>query len=224
MTTKGSKITPKVLVQHHCSPPLSAEQMAHWMNDVRKRFSKQYIKMQTDLQEQSLYQERIQGYKSSIQSDTERNIQEQQQEAVRIAQEAVEQERQQQLQQRRITFLKNLPEPPGPDEGNNVMTISVRDLRGKSENRRFTLDTPLEMVFNWVDATFELERECIVLTTMNGKHSFTWHDNVQDQATTITLKETGLGRMVGFRVTEMMKEDGKEQVTEKNKDEISTTE
>lgn len=175
------------------------------MNELRKRFSKQYAAMQLEMREAQLLQERREGYKSSVQSDTERKLREKKEEAERLAKEKIEKERLDALEKRREEFLQSLPEPPGP-EVKDAITISIRCSDGRTEKRRFESDVQLSLVFNWADATFKMEREVTILTTMNGKQTFSWDDASEEKS----LKEAGLGRMVGFRVTEK-KEEGKDE-------------
>ncbi|CAB9514384.1 UBX domain-containing protein [Seminavis robusta] len=191
------KIAPKVLAQHHCSPPPSADTMMEWLNDLRKRHAKQYDKMQLDRREAQLYQERKAGYQESVKSDVDRKIREKKEEEERIAKEKAEKERLAALEQRRKELLESLPEEP--KAGNkDAMTLSIRLADGRSGKRRFAKETELSIVFNWVDASFQMERETVVLTTMNGKQTFNWEDTTDEK----TLADAGLGRMVGFRVSE----------------------
>lgn len=205
------KIAPKVLAQHHCSPPPSTESMAQWMNELRKRFSKQYATMQLELTEVQLYQERKDGYKSSVQDDVERKVREKKEEAERLAKEEAEKDRLETLEKRREEFIEALPEEPDAKATDSI-TLSVRSPDGRSEKRRFAPNTQLSVIFNWVDGTFKMEREVAVLTTMNGKQTFSWDDASEEK----TLKEAGLGRMVGFRVTEKKEEEKDDSSDEDN--------
>lgn len=200
-----AKVAPKVLAQHHCSPPPSAESMAQWMNELRRRHSKQYAIMQTEVREVQLHKERKEGYKESMQSDWERKIREKKEEEERLIKEKAEQERLESLERRRVGFLESLPEEPGLG-ARGAITLSIRHEDGRSEKRKFAPDTQLNIVFNWVDASFKMEREIVVLTTMNGKQSFSWENASEEK----TLKEAGLGRMVGFRVSEKKAEEDSE--------------
>lgn len=204
-----------MLVQHHCNPPPSPEAMATWMNELRKRHAKEYVIMQKDLREAQISKERQEGYKESIQSDVERKIREKKQEEERLAKEKAEKERLEALEVRRKEFLESLPEEPGR-EVKDAITLSVRHSNGQSDKRRFDPDTQLSVVFNWVDAVFEVERELVVLATMNGKQSFSWED-VEEK----TLKEAKLGRMVGFRISEKKVDDEKQQDTKEAEEESS---
>ena len=60
-----------------------------------------------------------------------------------------------------------------------------------------------------------MERETVVLTTMNGKQKFTWDENTLKE----TLEETGLGRMTAFRVTVQPKEDPEKESSAKKVEE-----
>lgn len=190
------KLVPKLLAQHHCSPPPSAESMAAYLNALRKRHAKQYAAMHHDLKEARLYKERTQGYRSSVESDIQRREAEKRETEEQEAREKAELERLEALQQRREELRASLPSEPGKDIA-EAMTVALRFVDGRSGQRRFLPDTPLHTVFNWVDATYEMEREVVVLTTMNGQKTFTWKEN---DAT--ILRDSGLSRMTGLRVTE----------------------
>ena len=159
--------------------------------------------MQLELREAQLFQERKEGYKSSVQNDLERKVREKKEEAERLAKEQAEKERLEALEKRREEFARSLPEEPGP-KAKDAITMSIRFSDGRSEKRRFASDTQLSVVFNWVDVSFKMERELVILTTMNGKQTFSWDDASEEK----TLKEAGLGRMVGFRVTKKEEKKG----------------
>lgn len=211
------KITPRVLSQHHCNPPPSAESMAAWLNTLRKRHAKQFAAMQHDVRETRLLQERMEGYRSSMEDDRDRERREQEEEEARKAKERAERERRERLEQRRNELRASLPEEPGSDEP-NVMTVALRFPDGRHGRRRFGDDTDMNVVFNWVDATFGMEREKIVLSTMNGRQNFTFREE-DDEGEMITLKGAGLGRLTGFRVTEIKEESQGEEETADTADE-----
>jgi hypothetical protein len=187
-------IVPRLLAQHHCSPPPSPLMMAAWLNALRKRHAKQYATMQLDLKEQLLHVERVEGYKESIQSDTERQARERREELKRIAKQQAEEERLEAIQQRRGDLRATMPDEP-PKDAPDARTVALRLADGRSSQRRFNAQTPLSAIFNWVDVTFEIERETVVLTTMNGASSYEWKDSDS------TLEDTSFGRMTGLRVT-----------------------
>jgi len=193
----SDKMIPKVLAQHHCNPPMKAESMASWMNALRKRHGKQYQGMQTDLNELELYQERQEGYINSVQSDNERKQKEAEEEAERKAQEIKEAARQAEIDSRRQELQQSLPEDV--KKGNDVKKIALRFSDGRSGQRGFASDQPLSVVFDWVDAMFEIERETVVLTTLNGKQTFSW--NGEEMKSGKTLQDAGLNKMTAFRVT-----------------------
>ena len=195
------KLVPRLLAQHHCSPPPTPESMAAWLNALRKRHAKQFASMQHELKEVQLYKERQHGYRSSVQNDLKRQEQEQRAEEERLAKEATEQARQERLSQRRVELLASLPPEP-PKEFS--FTIALRFANGNSGQRRFAPDTLLTVVFSWVDAMYDMERELVVLTTMNGQKSFAW-----DDLGTLTLEKAGLGRMTGLRVSQKTDVDDK---------------
>jgi UBX domain len=193
--TGSPRLVPRLLAQHHCTPPPAPQTMAAWLNAMRKRHAKQYKIMQDDLKEVEWYKERTQGYKASMQSDKDREERQEREEQERLAREEAERARLEAIVKRRTVLLETLLEEPDK-EYKNIRTIALRFADGKSGQRRFPDSTTLEAVFNWVDAMFALERERVVLTTMNGSKSFRWED--RDQA----LSSTGLARMAGLRVSE----------------------
>jgi hypothetical protein len=189
------QIVPKLLAQHHCSPPPSSETMATWLNALRKRHAKQYASMQLQSREAQYFKDRNEGYKESLKSDKEREEREAREEAERIAKEKAEKERQETIKKRREELRDLLTDEPGNDAA-DTKTISLRLADGRFGKRRFAADAELADVFNWLDVTFEIERESVQLTTMNGKSSFSWEGGDS------TLAEAGLGRMAGLRVIE----------------------
>jgi hypothetical protein len=196
-STGTAKIAPRLLAQHHCSPPPTPETMAAWLNALRKRHAKQFAAMHHEQKESQLFRERQEGYKSSIVSDVERRQQEKVEAAAKLAEQEAEKERIAALEERRETLKESLPEEPSKDD-KEAMTIALRFTDGRAGQRRFDSTTPIMTVFNWVDAHYEMEREQITLTTMNGQKTFSWGDMDESQ----TLAEAGLGRMTGLRVIE----------------------
>ena len=188
------KMAPRLLAQHHCSPPPSAETMAAWLNALRKRHAKQYATMHTELKELELFHERKQGYKESVKADIEMKEKEEREAAERKAREEAEKKRAEEIRERREIIRDNLPEEP-PKSDKDARTIALRLADGRSAQRRFAPDTSLETVFGWIDVTFEEEQENVTLTTMNGKLSFIWEDK------DTTLQESGLPKMAALRVT-----------------------
>ena len=178
--------------------------MAAWLNALRKRHAKQYSAMQKELKEMKWYKERKEGYHDSVQSDVKREEREKEEEEKRLADEEAEKERLEALEKRREELKSSLPEE---DTSSDAKKIAVRFPDGRSGQRRFSPDQPLSDIFNWVDAMYEMEREKVVLTTMNGQKTFSWDEETNDQS----LDEAGLGRMAGFRVSEKKEEDSNEE-------------
>jgi hypothetical protein len=195
LDSKGiPKVVPRLLAQHHCSPPPSPVQMSAWLNALRKRHAKQFGTMQLELRETMFYKDRKEGYIDSMQSDKDRLERERKEKAERVAKEKAEQAQRDALVKRREELRASLPDEPGKDvEG--VKTVALRLADGQSCQRRFAPDVKISTLFDWVDATFEIERETVILTTMNGQNTFSWDSSSQ------TLEEAGLGRLVGLRVT-----------------------
>jgi hypothetical protein len=202
------KITAKVLAQHHCSPPPASSLMVKWLNALRKRHAKQYNAMQTEMKEIQYFKERKVGYRDSVDNDIQRIEREAKEEAERMVKAKAEIERMAAIQKRREELKSSLPPE---DKSDKAKTVALRFADGKSGQRKFAPDTPLSTVFDWVDAMFEIERETVVLTTLNGKQTFSWDDADSKKE---TLEQAGLGRMIGLRVTE-----NKPEASEKEKEE-----
>jgi hypothetical protein len=166
--------------------------MASWLNALRKRHGKQYTAMQTVLKELQYFKERKEGYTESKKSDKERQKREKEEEEKRLAAEKAEQERQEELEKRRKELKEALPEE---SKAKDAKKVALRFADGRSGQRRFDPDQPLTDIFNWVDAIFEIERETVILTTMNGKQKFEWEEGEK------TLEEAGLGKNTGLRVS-----------------------
>lgn len=190
-----TRMIPKILAQHHCGPPPDETMMVGWLKSFRKRHGKQYTIMQTELKELGYWKERKEGYSDSVKSDTERKQREKELEEKKLAEEKAEKERLEAIEARRAELKESLPDD---DTSSGAKKVAVRFADGRSEQRGFAADETLTTIFNWVDVTFEMERERVILTTMNGKKSFSWDDETNDQ----TLEEAGLGKKTGFRVSE----------------------
>jgi UBX domain len=178
--------------------------MATWMNTIRKRNAQYYVALQKDAKELEIYKERTEGYTESVKSDTERKIEEAKLKAEQKAKEEAEAKRQKEIRDRRKELKKSLPEDV--KTGADVKKVSLRFADGRSGQRGFSSDQPLSVLFNWVDAMFEMERETVVLTTLNGKMTFSWDEETVNET---TLEEAGLGKMTAFRVSVKTEEDGK---------------
>jgi hypothetical protein len=184
--------------------------MASWLDSLRKRHAKQYSAMQTDLKEAQYYQERQEGYSKSVKNDNERKQREKEEKAKRLAEEEAEKERQEAIVKRRQELQESLPEE---DKSKEAKKIALRFADGRSGQRQFSPKQPISDLFNWVDAMYEIEREKVVLTAMNGKQTFAWNE----EENTKSLKEAGLGKSTGFRVTE--KKEEAEEKDEEDSDE-----
>lgn len=165
------------------------------MNTLRKRHSNYYQALQNDAKELKFFKERTEGYVESSKSDKERKIQEAKEKAEQKAKEEAAAKRQKELEKRRAELKKELPDD---NTGSDVKKVSLRFADGRSGQRGFASDQPLSILFNWVDAMYEIERETVILTTLNGKMTFSWDDANNDT----TLENAGLGKMTAFRVSE----------------------
>jgi UBX domain len=212
--TGAVQLVPCLLAQHHCSPPPPPKTMAAWLNALRKRHARQYVEMQTQLQELEHFRQRQEGYHSSVTSDTAQRAKEHREAAERQAEQAAAKLHKESILARRQELRKALPLEPDADMP-NVKTIALRLPNGQSAQRRFAPETKLETLFNWVDVDFEMERETVVLTTLNGQQSFSWHDSViaadVDGNNEKTLADAGLSKMTGLRVTKHKKKEPAEQ-------------
>jgi UBX domain len=207
-------IVPRLLAQHHCTPPPNPEKLVQWLRTIRKRSFKYYAILQKHQQELLWQQERIVGYKKSVQSDIEHNERAilEAREKQRIAEQ--EKVRVQYIQQRRknllealnnVTIAENDASNTGSRDDGNVIftTVALRFGDGRTGTRRFTKEATLQDIFHWVDAIFEIERESVILQTMNGKRTFYWHDDDDDDnggSMKVTILDSGLGKMFGLRV------------------------
>ena len=177
--------------------------------------------MQAERKEVQYFKERKEGYLESVQSDVQRRKEEEEEEAERMAKEQAERERKEAIANRREELKLSLP--PEVKNGVKSKTIALRFGDGRSGQRRFASNTPFTTIFNWVDAIYEIERELVVLTTLNGKQTFSWDDDIVCNK---TLDEAGLGRNTGFRVIEKKQEESTEsdrkEKTEANDEETNT--
>ncbi len=204
-TLGNPKIVPKVLAQHHCNPPPSPKSLSSWLDSLRKRHGKQYTAMQTELREIAFMKECTKGYESSMKQDRERVEKEREEKERKLEEERLRKEKEEALKERRKSLLESLPEEPD-STGSGIITIALRFGDGRSGQRRFSSDSEMEAIFNWVDAIFEMERETVVLTTMNGQTSYLFEDTQEGG----TLDDAGLGRLVAFRVSTKEVDDGDE--------------
>ena len=120
------------------------------------------------------------------------------------AREEAEKLRAEEMERRREELLGALPEEP-PAGGPEVVTIALRFADGRTGQRRFDNSVGIDVVFNWVDAVYGIEREKIELSTMNGQKRFMY---MEDGAEKRALKDVGLGKMTGLRVVEIEEDTG----------------
>lgn len=193
---------PKVLAQHHCSPPPTATKMVDWLIAIRERHSREYMKLRKVRQESIWTKERTADYQDSAMRDAENRLRHEQAKRDHMAAEKVREERLNAILTRREELRSTIPDEPDASTP-EVKTVALRFANGQTGQRRFAPSTKLTDLFNWVDAMFDLERETVVLVSMNGKQSFEWINKSDDIP---TLEEAGFGKMVGLRVTIKKKE------------------
>jgi len=196
------RIIPKLLAQHHCNPPPSPASMASWLGALRKRHAREYASMHHSLREERYHRERTEGYRSSANEDRDRERREKEEEEERARKEREERERLKMLEKRREELRESLPdEPAAGAEG--AITVALRFADGRTGRRRFAAaETELDVLFNWADAVFGVEREKVELSTMNGSKRFRYAGECSE-----TLDEAGLGKMVGLRVTQLEEDE-----------------
>ncbi|KAL7563832.1 hypothetical protein ACA910_019563 [Epithemia clementina (nom. ined.)] len=221
---QSNQLIPRVLAQHHASPPPLPDMMAAWMNALRKRHAARYVQMQKEVQELEWHRERQHGYQSSIQSDLKE--QERQARESKLAKQRQEQEEQRRaaMEQRRKQLEQALPKEPDATSSSSSTTKTValrlstpltlpdnkKEQRASALQRRFSSDTPLATIFNWVDVVLQVERETVILTTLNGRQAYSWKDVAPDEeeeeeeedgaTTTTTLAHVGSSKMMAFWV------------------------
>jgi hypothetical protein len=198
----GIVTIPKIVAQHHCSPPPDPSKMAGWLNELRKRHVKEYIKLQKVLQEQQIQQERIQGYRGSIRDDLQQREREERERIAGMERQRIEEERISAIQKRREELRASLLSSDEDVVGG--IPVALRFADGRNGKRIFAPTTSLSQIFNWVDGIYEMEREDIILTTLNGKQQFEWKDE-EDEEELPTLET--FGKMVAFRVTQKKKKE-----------------
>ena len=211
----STTIIPRLLTQHHCSPPPSTAKFVEWLQTIRKLNKKYYFKLQKQIQEYQWEQERKHGYQSSIQSDIEMKQRVMREELERKRVEQQEKENNERIQQRRIQLLESLPAVTASASTNKealTSTIALRFSDGRASadkqqlQRTFTENATIRDVFHWIDAVHEIPYETITLQTMNGKRTFTYdHPNDKDEgddnhSLDVPLHKAGLGKMIGLRV------------------------
>lgn len=174
--------------------------MKAWLHSLRKRHGKLYAKLQKHLKELEYYTERKEGYSESVKNDNERNKREKEEEAQRVANEKAEKERKEVVEARRVELKALLPEE---DTSKDAKKVALRFQDGQSGQRQFSPDSSVSDLFNWIDAIFEMEREKVVLTSMNGKITLKWDEETNDRL----LKDIGLGRNTGFRASEAQEKE-----------------
>jgi hypothetical protein len=223
-----NQVYPKLIAQHHCSPPPSATNMAGWLNTIRQRCYVRYNVMQTEIIELELYKQRQKGYVGSIVSDQRKQIQQAREEQERVERHRIEQEDKARILQRRNELKKSLGAEPMDDENDTtsepIVTIALRitDSRissgttHRASKRRFYASTLLSDVFNWIDVEYEIEREQIELfyTSKGQVTSYQWDDNDNDDVrkhpdTKRSLSDLGFKKMVALRVVLKKGEDVK---------------
>ena len=188
-------VTKKILVQHHCSPPPDGKKLALWLNSLSKRHKKHFAKLQKLRQEKIWQFERLEGYKSSQVTDTEQKIR-LEQERLQAQQEAERaQQHERDIQERRQTLKESL----GPEATTGKTIALAHDNR--RYQRKFSNTASINDVFDWADVVLEMEREEIVLQSLQEK--FVYND-------ARTLEEVGLKQMILFRVLERKPEPKRE--------------
>jgi len=196
------KIHPKLLAQHHCNPPPNPTTFASFLKALRKRHSSHIKSMRAQLREAELHAERKSNYAQSMQLDSQREEKEAKAQAEETARLEEEKDRIRKLKERRQAFLKALGEEPEAEE-KGVVTVALRLADGRNAQRRFGEEENMEIIFNWVDALFEWDRELVQVTTMRGDNKLEWSDS---SGSTIGEYAGSNTKMLGLRIS-LKKED-----------------
>eukprot|EP00559_Dactyliosolen_fragilissimus_P001854 CAMPEP_0184865610 /NCGR_PEP_ID=MMETSP0580-20130426/18632_1 /TAXON_ID=1118495 /ORGANISM="Dactyliosolen fragilissimus" /LENGTH=673 /DNA_ID=CAMNT_0027364885 /DNA_START=10 /DNA_END=2031 /DNA_ORIENTATION=+ len=230
------KIVPQVLAQHHCNPPPSATLLSTWLKSARKQYARKYATMRHAAQEQQYAKERAEGYTSSLQNDAKRERNERRDRQQKEREEADKRKRAEAYQKRRLILRDSLPQEPSSSNipSDQVITVALRFGDGRTGRRRFLIQEDVNVLFDWVDGMFEMEREQVKLSSMNGRINLeytadnnnvdeTWWEKNYDEdegsflhEAGTTLKDAGLGKMVALRVVEL--KDNEEVDVEENKE------
>lgn len=212
------RVTPRIVAQHHCQPPpASPAGLVAWLATLRRRHRRDYARLQHERRERRLHQERTEGYRGSVEEDGARARREAEERARREQEEEEERRRAARVEARRKRLRAALaPEPVAGAEGS--VTIALRfaargsgDREGPLQRRFDKGTTRMNDVFDWVDAVHGLERETVELSMMNGAKTFVYVEAEEDEekgGDSMTLEETGLGKMVALRVTEIVDGEG----------------
>jgi UBX domain len=223
-STTGNTV-PRLLTQHHCTPPPTDSKLTEWLQTLRIRNKKYYFALQKQLQEHQWEQERKNGYQSSIQSDIE--LKQREVVAEENRQRIMQQEREHhdRIQQRRIQLLEALlnvtysatsDKSKSTDvtfDSTSTTTVALRFSDGRTDQRTFTEGATIMDIFYWIDALHNIEYETITLQTMNGKRTFQYNPQEKDQTPNTTstdisdsslvmvpIHKAGLGKKIGLRV------------------------
>jgi hypothetical protein len=164
------------------------------------------------MRESQQAQERVSNYQGSVLADQTKKQRQEQERLEKLNRERAQQQNMEKVRRRRVQLLAALPDEP-PATNSAVTTVALRFIsNGQTSQRRFDASTTrLVDIFNWIDAVFEVEREHIVLQTMNGQETYDWitcqssqnHGDTSDDAapsTTPTLLDMKWGKMRALRV------------------------
>ena len=202
------KILPKVLAQHHCNPPPSPISLASFLKALRKRHAGQIKAMRHWLREMEYQNERQMNYQESMVLDTKRKDKERLEKEEKERQMQQEKERLIILDQRRSHFLESMNDEPEAGTGtgtgtDSVITVAFRLADGRNAQRRFHSNENMDIIFNYVDAHFLWDRECLSVTSMRGDNKISWEES---QTMTIAEYAGSTTNMLGLRIS-MQKEE-----------------
>jgi hypothetical protein len=156
-----------VAAQHHCNPPPSVSDISSWVKVLKKRHGGHLKKIRLANQEEEFGRERERNYRDGRVKDEERK-------KLEIEAKERQEERQEFVEARREKLREGLADEPknGPEDG-DVVTVRV-ECSGRDERRRFSRDATMSDIFDWIDVTFEVEREKVQLA--GGGKEFTYKD------------------------------------------------
>ena len=171
--------------------------------------------MKHSLNEQQLYKERQEGYKKSVNSDIQRDVEEKN----KIAEDDAKKERELQCleekRQRREKLLESLPEEPAAGE-EGAITIGLRFPDGKAAQRRFSsTNDQMQSIFHWLEGQFDVDMVNVKLTTMTGGKTFTY-DSDGDAKVGDVISSSA--KLVALRVIPTKDESGEKEKERSSKE------
>ena len=134
--------------------------------------------------------------------DGEREGREEREREERGRREEEEEGREREVEERREGFRSTVEEREDPTE--DFVTVSVRLGEGKAR-RKFGRAEQMTEIWNWIDCTFEKERETVTLLAGGGEEYTLEKDGER------TVGDAGLEEMCGMRAVVREEEEEEEE-------------